>query len=245
MTQKPDKQERLELAQALVETLQAGNDAEADRLIESLSQGGSQDELFIEVGRLTRELHDAINGFLLDARISDMTNIEIPDAKERLNYVITMTQQSADRTLTEVEKSLPLVEAMEQQSAQLSDAWNKLRLRMLNKEEFKGLSDQLSDFLQQIKEDSNVLHASLSEVLMAQDFQDLTGQIIRKVITLVQDVEQKLVKLVRITGNKLDDTKAANQGSDKLAGPAIPGLDQGDQVTNQDDVDDLLSSLGF
>ena len=245
MTQKPNKQERLELAQALVESLQAGNDAEADRLIESLSQGGKQDELFIEVGRLTRELHDAINGFLLDARISDMTNVEIPDAKERLNYVITMTQQSADRTLTQVEKSLPLVEAMEQQSAQLSDAWNKLRLRMLNKEEFKGLSDQLSDFLQQIKEDSNVLHNSLSEVLMAQDFQDLTGQIIRKVITLVQDVEQKLVKLVRITGNKLDDTKAANQERDKLAGPAIPGLDQGDQVTNQDDVDDLLSSLGF
>lgn len=245
MTQKPDKQERLELAQALVETLQAGNDAEADHLIDSLSKGGKQDELFVEVGRLTRELHDAINGFLLDARISDMTNVEIPDAKERLNYVITMTQQSADRTLNEVERSLPLVEAMEQQSAQLSDAWNKLRLRMLNKEEFKGLSDQLSDFLQQIREDSNALHASLSEVLMAQDFQDLTGQIIRKVITLVQDVEQKLVKLVRITGNKLDDTKAANQESDKLAGPAIPGLDQGDQVTNQDDVDDLLSSLGF
>lgn len=245
MAQKPDNKMRLELAQALVECLQAGNEAEADQLIESLSQGCRQDELFIEVGRLTRELHDAINGFLLDARISDMTNVEIPDAKERLNYVITMTQQSADRTLTAVEKSLPVVEVMEKQSAQLAEEWNKLRMRMLSKEEFKGLSDQLYGFLQQAREDSSDLHASLSEVLMAQDFQDLTGQIIRKVILLVQDVEQKLVKLVRITGSKLDDGKVTKKEEAKLAGPAIPGLDQGDQVTSQDDVDDLLSSLGF
>jgi chemotaxis protein CheZ len=245
MTQKPDNQTRLEIAQALVECLQAGNEAEADQLIESLSQGGKQDELFLEVGRLTRELHDAINGFLLDARISDMTNVEIPDAKERLNYVITMTQQSADRTLNEVEKCLPLVETMEKQATLLSEEWNKLRMRMLSKDEFKDLSDALSSFLQQTRQDSSDLHASLSEVLMAQDFQDLTGQIIRKVIVLVQDVEQKLVKLVRITGNKLEDGGSAKKEEEELAGPAIPGLEQGDQVTSQDDVDDLLSSLGF
>ncbi len=245
MAQKPDNQTRLETAQALVECLQAGNEAEADQLIGSLSQGCKQDELFLEVGRLTRELHDAINGFLLDARISDMTNVEIPDAKERLNYVITMTQQSADRTLTEVEKCLPMVASMEKQSMQLSEEWNKLRMRMLSKDEFKGLSDSLSSFLEQTQQDSSELHASLSEVLMAQDFQDLTGQIISKVIVLVQDVEQKLVKLVRITGNKLDDGSSAKKQEEELAGPAIPGLDQGDQVTSQDDVDDLLSSLGF
>jgi chemotaxis protein CheZ len=245
MAQKPDNQTRLELAQTLVECLQAGNEAEADKLIDSLSQGCKQDELFVEVGRLTRELHDAINGFLLDARISDMTNVEIPDAKERLNYVITMTQQSADRTLTAVEKSLPLVETMEKQSAQLAEEWDKLSKRILNKGEFKGLGDRLYDFLQQSRKDSNDLHSSLSEVLMAQDFQDLTGQIIRKVITLVQDVELKLVKLVRITGHKLEDDKDKIKEKEHLAGPAIPGLDQGDQVTSQDDVDDLLSSLGF
>jgi chemotaxis protein CheZ len=244
MGQQLDNKTKLELAQALVESLQAGNDAEADQLIDSLSQGGSQDELFIEVGRLTRELHDAINGFLLDARISDMTEVEIPDAKERLNYVITMTQKSADRTLNEVEKCLPMVEAMEKQTAQLADEWDKLRKRMLNKDDFKVLSDRLSDFLQQTRQDSGDLHSSLSEVLMAQDFQDLTGQIITKVIALVQDVEQKLVKLVRITGNKLEDSGSTKK-KEELAGPAVPGLDQGDQVTNQDDVDDLLSSLGF
>jgi chemotaxis protein CheZ len=243
MGQKPDNKTRLEMAQALVECLQAGNEAEADQLIDSLAKGCKQDELFVEVGRLTRELHEAINGFLLDAKISDMTTVEIPDAKERLNYVITMTQQSADRTLNEVEKCLPMVEVLERESKQLSDEWCKLRKRMLSKDEFKDLSDRLIHFLEQTQKDSALLHASLSEVLMAQDFQDLTGQIIRKVIALVQDVEQKLVKLVRITGNRLDDGK--KEKKEELAGPAIPGLDQGDQVTSQDDVDDLLSSLGF
>jgi chemotaxis protein CheZ len=244
-TKTENSDERLETARALVASLEAGNDAQAEQLIQSLSPSGSSDELFVEVGRLTRELHDAINGFLLDAKISDMTSVEIPDAKERLNYVITMTQQAADRTLTQVEKSLPLVEQLESRSVELSQEWDKLRQRMLNKDDFKDLSDRLVEFLQQTTEDSKVLHASLSEVLMAQDYQDLTGQIIRKVISLVQDVEQKLVKLVRITGSRLDDGKGAKQDEKALAGPAIPGLDPGDQVTSQDAVDDLLSSLGF
>ncbi len=244
-TKAENSDERLETARDLVASLEAGDEAQAEQLIQSLSSSSNNDELFVEVGRLTRELHDAINGFLLDAKISDMTSVEIPDAKERLNYVITMTQQAADRTLTQVEKSLPLVEKLESRSTELTQEWDKLRQRMLNKDEFKELSDRLAVFLQQTTEDSQALHASLSEVLMAQDYQDLTGQIIRKVISLVQDVEQKLVKLVRITGSKLDDGKSSKQDEKELAGPAIPGLDQGDQVTNQDDVDDLLSSLGF
>ncbi|MEW8507787.1 MAG: protein phosphatase CheZ [Candidatus Thiodiazotropha sp.] len=240
-----DNQQRLELAKSLVISLEAGDDEESERLISSLSQKQTKDDLFLEVGRLTRELHDAINGFLLDARISDMTNVEIPDAKERLSYVITMTEQSANRTLTAVEQSLPLVEQIERQSAELAQQWENLRSRLLNKDDFKELSITLSDFLNDTKKDAAKLHKNLSEVLMAQDFQDLTGQIIRKVITLVHDVEEKLVMLVRITGDKMEDPKQKKDEANKLAGPAIPGLDQGDQVTSQDDVDDLLSSLGF
>lgn len=236
--------ERLEKAQSLVAALQAGKNDEAEYLISELANMKDSD-LFIEVGRLTRELHEAINGFLLDARISDMTTVDIPDAKERLKYVITMTEQSADRTLTAVEQSLPLVVGMERQSAHLSNEWDKLRTRLLTKGDFKALSDALAGFLLQTREDANTLHGSLSEVLMAQDFQDLTGQIIRKVIDLVHDVEEKLVMLVRITGGKLVEEKHDHKDPTVLEGPAVPGVDQGDQVNNQDEVDDLLSSLGF
>ncbi|MES9942841.1 MAG: protein phosphatase CheZ [Candidatus Thiodiazotropha sp. 6PLUC2] len=244
MGQQQDNQLRLDTAKALVSSLESGDEEESERLIAALTTPTNNDQLFLEVGRLTRELHDAINGFLLDARINDMTSFEIPDAKERLSYVITMTEQSADRTLTAVEKSMPLVEGIESQSAELLEQWERLRSRMLNKDDFKDLSLSLSEYLAKSKEDAASLHKNLSDVLMAQDFQDLTGQIIRKVITLVHDVEEKLVMLVRITGDKFDEG-SEKKSNEELAGPAIPGLDQGDQVTSQDDVDDLLSSLGF
>lgn len=241
-----DNQQRLEIAKSLVISLEAGDDAESERLIESLTQEAKKsDDLFQEVGRLTRELHEAINGFLLDARISDMTNVEIPDAKERLTYVITMTEQSANRTLTAVEHSIPLIEKFERGAAELAEQLENLPSQLLKQEGFKELSSSLSSFLKSTQSDTGELHKNLSEVLMAQDFQDLTGQIIRKVITLVHNVEEKLVMLVRITGSKLEDPDQKKDQAEVLAGPAIPGLDQGEQVTNQDDVDDLLSSLGF
>jgi chemotaxis protein CheZ len=241
---KENNTKRLEKAQALVTALQAGKDSDAERLISDLSKLKESD-LFLEVGRLTRELHEAINGFLVDARISDMTSIEIPDAKERLNYVITMTQQSADRTLTAVEQSLPLVKEIEQNSGRLLGEWEKLRARLLKKDDFKELSESLVTFLNKAQQDSVILHDNLSDVLMAQDFQDLTGQIIRKVINLVRDVEEKLVMLVRITGGKLEKKDKDHHDPGRLEGPAVPGVDQGDQMSSQDDVDDLLSSLGF
>lgn len=235
---------RLEKAHALVSALQSGHDIDAERLISDLSKLKESD-LFLEVGRLTRELHEAINSFLLDARITDMTSVEIPDAKERLNYVITMTQQSADRTLTAVEQCLPLAKELEHNSGNMLGEWEKLRARLLKKDDFKELSDSLVEFLNQTKHDSVILQDNLSEVLMAQDFQDLTGQIIRKVINLVHDVEEKLVMLVRITGGKLEKKDKDHSDPNSLEGPRVPGVDQGDQVTSQDDVDDLLSSLGF
>jgi chemotaxis protein CheZ len=155
-----------------------------------------------------------------------------------------MTQQSADRTLNAVEECLPLAETLEKRSSHLLQEWGRLRSRLLNKEDFKQLSDELQAFLGDTQQDAKVLHQDLSDVLMAQDFQDLTGQIIRKVIDLVHDLEQKLVMLVRITGGKLD-VKKSHESPEVLEGPTVPGIDQGDQVTNQDDVDDLLSSLGF
>jgi chemotaxis protein CheZ len=233
---------RLETARALVEMLEAGKNQEAEQLIAELSLG-RESELFQEVGRLTRELHEAINGFLLDARMAELTEIDIPDAKERLSYVITMTQQSADRTLTAVEKSLPLVAEMEGRAKQLAGEWDKFRSRQLNKDEFQELSLALDGFLKESACSAAALHENISEVLMAQDFQDLTGQIIKKVIDLVQDLEQRLVMLVRITGQRMEVKR--EQQPEKLEGPVVPGVDQGDVVNGQDEVDDLLSSLGF
>lgn len=88
---------------------------------------------------------------------------------------------------------------------------------------------------------------------MAQDYQDLTGQIIRRVIALVEEVEGNLVQLVRISGQRIVDDpqrserkqSEASERMQKGEGPSIPGGDNEGVVSGQDEVDDLLSSLGF
>ncbi len=237
------KQELLEKAKLLVASIESGDMEAADKTLEELSDL-SDSTLFREVGRLTRELHEAINGFLLDAKIADIAQREIPDASERLSYVIEMTEKSANTTLNAVEESLPLADELGAKAGQLYDEWEKFKGRKLSVDDFRILSDDLSVFLEIAKGHSNNLHKNLSDVLLAQDFQDLTGQIIRKVITLVTDIEDKLVQLVRISGSKLPDTKYKS-AAETLEGPVVPGVEQGDVVQGQDDVDDLLSSLGF
>ncbi len=243
MVDSDSKQELLEKAKQLVSSIEADDMEMADKTLEELSDF-SDSTLFREVGRLTRELHEAINGFLLDAKIADIAQREIPDASERLSYVIEMTEKSANKTLNAVEESLPLANELEEKSAQLSDEWEKFRDKQLSVDDFRSLSSDLSSFLEVVKNHSSNLHTNLSDVLLAQDFQDLTGQIIRKVITLVTDIEDKLVQLVKISGSRLPDSKYESP-SDKLEGPVVPGVEQGDVVQGQDDVDDLLSSLGF
>ncbi|WP_428603137.1 protein phosphatase CheZ [Sedimenticola sp.] len=236
-----DSDERLMLARQLVEQLEAGNEEEATHISAMLSEG-VESKLFVEVGRLTRELHEAINEFLLDPRINEMAQIDIPDASERLTYVISMTEKSANKTLGAVEAGLPLADDLGKKALAISAQWERFCNRELSVDDFRELSKDLGSFLTLTTERSKQLHSHLTDVLMAQDFQDLTGQIIRQVITLVHDVEDKLVQLVRISGSKLPEKQ---KDAKKLEGPVIPGIDQGNTVNGQDDVDDLLSSLGF
>lgn len=242
-----DRETRLAQARALVAHLEAGDDAAADALIREIS-ALQESALFQELGRITRELHEAINGFLLDARLQEIVNHEIPDATERLRYVITMTEQAANTTLNAVEASAPMVEALQDQALRLSGAWRRFQDRQLRVEEFRLLVRELEDFLTAVRDDGGQLQDRLSEVLMAQGFQDLTGQIIRRVITLVHDVEDKLVQLIRISSPRVTGVAGAPllpHAEAFLSGPVVPGLDTQDVVQGQDAVDDLLSSLGF
>ncbi len=235
--------ERLALAKDLVTQLEAGNEVEADQ-ISAMLGGGQENDLYQEVGQLTRELHDSLSNFMKDTRIPELTEIDIPDAKERLSHVLTLTEQSANTTLAAVEEGIPISDELGVSAEKIYQEWELFKDRKLTVEDFRTLSSDLTTFLANTKQQTTELHSKLTTVLMAQEFQDLTGQIIRKVITLVQDVEEKLVELVRITGANLPDIEK-QQTTDTLEGPVVPGVDQGDVVNSQDDVDDLLSSLGF
>ena len=201
--------------------------------------------LYNEIGRLTRQLHTSLAAFQADEKILNLTKDDIPSAKERLKYVVELTEQAAQKVLTIVEKSIPISLEISEAATSLHNDCEKLSGRSVRSDDSTGLPDNIRQFLSGAKDNAKLLHGHLTEILMAQEYQDITGQIIKKVIGLVQDVEDNLVKLIKITGLKTSSHERAIDNC-MASGPHVPGID--DQVVHiggQDDVDDLLASLGF
>ncbi len=238
------KSDLLGLAKNLVAALEKGDQIAADGFLDELA-GLRETQLFKEIGRLTRQLHDTMVSFSLDAQITAMTETEIPDAKERLQYVIAMTEQAADQTLTAVETLLPISQELNDQADLLSAKWGRFLDREMPLEEFKAMTAEITQHFEQSKGGLEQVQAGLNDILMAQGFQDITGQIIRRVIELVNELEVSMIKLISISGRKTGDGAAATHH--ELPGPVVPGVDdrEGNVAHSQVDVDDLLSSLGF
>lgn len=239
----------LDHARMLVESIESGDNAHAKAIMDDIASLREMD-LFKEMGKLTRQLHDSLSSFKLDSTLAGLAETEIPDAKERLNHVITMTEEAADKTLNAVEEALPLSDDIKTCSLELQTRWDKFKDRKLSAEEFRELSRDLDEFFPKISSGTVALNNYLNEILMAQGFQDLTGQIIRRVINLVHDVEQGLVDLIKMSGAGAPHEEGNKQQSGerniKAEGPVVPGIAHSSETVNgQDDVDDLLSSLGF
>ena len=237
----------LEQAKSLVEFLESGEQEKADELIAEI-QNPINTELFAEIGKLTRQLHDSLTNFQLDSRISDLATADIPDAKERLNYVITRTEEAANKTMDAVEAIFPVVDTIQSQIKTVNPLWSKLMNNKLDLTEFKSLCIDIDALLTHTDKETEHMRALMTDVLMAQDFQDLTGQVIRKVIELVREVEDSLINMLTAFGinsdNALEQSKP-KVGDNLVEGPIVDSQKRDDVVDSQDDVDDLLSSLGF
>lgn len=238
----------LDDAKRLVGLLEAGDNQAAADLLHSAANQGSE-ELFAEVGKLTRQLHDSLNSFQLDSRIANLAKDDIPDAQSRLTYVMETTEDAANKTMDAVEKCMPLAEKLNDGLGEVMPEWKKLMTRQLQLGEFKALCHQLDKLLEDAQHDSATLTELLTEVLMAQGYQDLTGQVIRRVIELVKEVEDSLVHMLTVFGEPERDEKANKKDNEsdkvKAEGPILDASSRDDVVSGQDDVDDLLSSLGF
>jgi chemotaxis protein CheZ len=233
-------------AEELLRELQAGNEQKVRDLLRCITdarEGG----LYREVGKMTRQLHEALNNFCADTRLDELAEEEIPDARTRLRHVMTMTQKSADRSLTAVENTMPKCDQLSARIAELGQSWQNFKRREMSVEQFRELSAKLESFFQEAEQDTSDIRGGLNDIMMAQDFQDLTGQIITRVIELVEEVEGNLVELIRLTGAKLSVAEEKNDNMPDIAaaGPHVPGTGKSDVVSGQDEVDDLLSSLGF
>ncbi|WP_413701321.1 protein phosphatase CheZ [Psychromonas sp. KJ10-10] len=240
----------LSQAKALVEHLQAEEIAEANSIIESAHQSGSSDgDVFYKVGELTRELHDALVSFQNDTRLIDMAGQDIPDAKDRLKYVIEMTDKVANKTMDAVDNCLPIADKLIENLEEIAPNWQGLMNREIELGDFKKLCHQVDSLIKNSSSSAITLRASLTDILMAQDFQDLTGQMIRRVIDLVQEIESKLVGILTVCSadevSTLKKTNTTPKKTIEAEGPIINAEERDDVVNGQDDVDDLLSSLGF
>lgn len=239
----------LEQAKSLVELLEAGKQEEADDLVTKI-QNPINSELFAEIGKLTRQLHDSLTNFQVDSRLNDLANADIPDAKERLNYVITQTEEAANKTMDAVESIFPVVDTIQSQLQIVNPLWQKLMSNELALPEFKVLCHDLDNLLKTTNTETDKIHTLMTDVLMAQDFQDLTGQVIRKVIDLVIEVEDSLINMLTVFGLDTENSETKEKtkpkvGDNLVEGPIVNVEERDDVVSDQDDVDDLLSSLGF
>ena len=244
-------------ARELVESLENGQFGDAVQLIHELNQTRDRG-LYREVGKLTRELHSAIVNFHIDPTVPQAEEVsQITDATERLAYVVRLTEAAAHRTMDLVEHCTPLVNGQGQEAKALSADWGRFMRREIGAEEFRELARRVDSFLTRSDRDNQVVSAHLTDIMLAQDYQDLTGQVIKRVTQLVTDVESNLLKLVlmasqvdRFAGIEHDREalRAENNSQKNQAkgeGPQIHADKRNDVVSGQDDVDDLLSSLGF
>ncbi|WP_194435940.1 protein phosphatase CheZ [Vibrio fluminensis] len=237
----------LEQAKQLVALLENGEQQEADNLVKGICNAPSEPVLQ-EIGELTRDLHEAIKQFHIDERFSQLANDEIPDARDRLQYVIEKTEVAANQTMDAVDRCMPIADNLHDGLLQVRPQWNQLMHGKIDLTEFKALCHRIDDLLGHVEGNSSELRSLLTDILMAQGFQDLTGQIIGRVIELVSEVETRLVDILTVFGqHQLDEELSKNnkKASTEAEGPIINPHERIDAVSSQDEVDDLLSSLGF
>lgn len=235
---------QIEVARSLLTALEQGNDTAAKQALATLSES-RETELFKEVGKLTRELHDALNNFKIDNRLVDLTQNDMPDTRDRLNFVINTTEEAAHQTLSYIENTLPLANELQQTAAKLNESWLRFRSREMDAEQFRSLSREIEAYLPTVSQHSEKIHENLSEMTQIQGFQDLTGQVLKQVISLLEEVESNLVRLVKLAGVQKMASPHKEINPLKAEGPQINAKNKTNVVNNQNEVDDLLSSLGF
>ena len=197
-------------------------------------------DLIQRIAQLTRTLRVSMRELGLDQAIKDAAHA-IPDARDRLHYVAQMTEQAANRVLNAAEQIQPWQESMQSDAKALDARWQDWFDHPVELDQARVLVDDTRSFLKDIPEKTQASQNNLMEIIMAQDFQDLTGQVIMKMLGVIGAIETELVQVLidNVPQEKREETKSL------LNGPVVNAAGKNDVVTNQDQVDDLLASLGF
>jgi len=202
--------------------------------------------LWEDLRALNVSLQRTLDEFRNSFRQASSAGKEIPDARVRLDHVLKLTEEAAHRTLDLVERSCPLADRVAVDAVALIEPIREARAAYRGTG-VEALLGRVEDYLTTVQRDGSQVRANLAEVLMAQSYQDLSGQIIRTVIKLVVELERTLSRFAELSGEgEAGKASAASApASDGHGfGPAVPGVTTG-AVGVQEDVDDLLARMGM
>ncbi len=203
------------------------------------ASGNPVSEVHQRIGLLTRQLHDSLNelGYANQLR-SSMS--ELPDAQSRLSYIARLTGEAAEKVLGRVEQA-------KVQNDLLADETRRVTAALIKDPVAAVAKGEIMNYLNDVEKISRTSDEHLTEIMMAQDFHDLTGQVIARVVSLAATIEGQLLQLVIDTAPAGTTTQAmpVMLANEHLAGPVVDPDNTPDIVTDQSEVDDLLASLGF
>jgi chemotaxis protein CheZ len=210
------------------------------------SDGVSNDEVLVRVGHMTRALHDSLRGLGLDKLVEKAAS-DIPDARDRLDYVARLSEQAAKRVLDATDTAGPMQDAVESRSADVRTSWQALLDKdaageAATAQDWRALAARTVAMMAENERAATATRAELMNIMLAQDFQDLTGQVIGKITSIAQDLEKQLVQVL-IDFAPSEIRRELDSGL--LNGPQIKPEGNVEVVADQGQVDDLLDSLGF
>jgi chemotaxis protein CheZ len=206
----------------------------AETLSERAVKEASNTEVFIQVGTITRLLHDTLAQLGVMPRLQRAAD-GLPDARSRLNYIAEKTAAAADKVLTSVDRAKAEHERIAGQTRDLAAKLTADPVRAV-------ASGAVLNFVSDVEAATGRIDSHLTDIMLAQDFHDLTGQVVQKVVSLANDLEGSLVKLLMQVVPPDQQHKVEEA---MLSGPVVNPQGRADVVSNQEQVDDLLASLGF
>lgn len=203
----------------------------------------SDKPMFERLGGIVRMLHDSLRQLGYDKSLSSVAT-QITDAQDRLEYIGSLTEQAANKVLNAVDVGMPELDLLQKKSKDMDARWNQLFEGKMGIVEFKSLAADSRQFAAAVGDASDAEKARLLEIMMAQDFQDITGQLIKKIVAITNAAEKELAQL--LLDNAPPEMRAAWEASanakptELMQGPSAPSA-----AMAQDDVDSLLADLGF